>query len=79
MAESRLYDPSWFEPLSQGKVVSFRTEEYPDEEMDYLKMMGEIYPGLMFNLRKMRGKCYILTISPWRHLDREREEVKGEP
>lgn len=81
MAEEFLYRPEWFDLLWEGKALSFRYTELPVEVLLFLSHLAEEYPGLQFNLRKQRGrgKCYLLTILPHHHLDKEKGEVKGEP
>lgn len=80
MPEKRLYNLKWWEEtIDRGIPLSFTYDELPFEELLVLDELNRTYPGLRFNLRKQRGrgKPYLLTILPSRHL--EDEEVKGEP
>lgn len=72
----RLYKAEWAEILKDAPVT-WRFSELPVEELLVLEDMATTYPGLMFNLRKQRGKVYLLTVMRIRHP--EEEEVKGEP
>jgi len=73
----RLYNPDWFEHIDKGIPVSFTYTELPVEELLILNELSEQYPGLRFNLRKQRGRRYLLTLLPTRHINEEK--AKGEP
>ena len=74
----RLYDLEWWKiTIDRGIPLTFPYDELPIEELMVCDEMSRVYPGLRFNLRKQRGRHYILTILPSKHI--EFEEVKGEP
>ena len=78
MAESRMYDSKWWEmTVDKGIPLSFTYTELPTEELMVCDEMSKTYPGLRFNLRKQRGRRYLLTILPSKHL--EDDQAKGEP
>jgi len=78
MAEERLYDPKWWEmTINRGVPLTFPYQELPVEELMVCDEMSRQYPGLRFNLRLQRGRRYLLTILPSKHL--EDGKVKGEP
>lgn len=79
MAEARLYDPRWWAlTVDRGIPLSFTYTEIPVEELMACDEMSRTYPGLRFNLRKQRGRRYLLTILPSRHMMEDENEVKGE-
>ena len=78
MTQSRMYDSKWWEmTVDKGIPLSFTYTELPTEELMVCDEMSKIYPGLRFNLRKQRGRRYLLTILPSKHL--EDDQAKGEP
>jgi len=74
----RLYDPEWWQvTIDRGIPLTFPYEELPIEELMVCDEMSKVYPGLRFNLRKQRGRRYLLTILPSKNI--ELEGVRGEP
>ena len=72
-------EPIVIQHILSGNHVTGEYDSLPLEQLLVLDEMAQKLPGLRFVLRKQRGDKYLLTVLQTEHLDKTREEIKGEP